>query len=72
MKPTLLYRIASGLLILFAASHTVGLLTKPPSLEASAARDAMNNVHFRFMGTDCTYGRFYIGFGLMLTAYLLG
>jgi hypothetical protein len=71
MKPTLLYRIASGLLILFAVSHTMGLFTKPPSTEASVARAAMNNVHFQFMGADCTYGRFFIGFGLLLTAYLL-
>lgn len=71
MKPALLYRIASGLLILFAVSHTVGLFSKPPSAEASAARAAMNNAHFQFMGADCTYGQFFIGFGLLVTAYLL-
>jgi hypothetical protein len=71
MKPTLLYRIAAGLLILFAVSHTMGLFTEPPSPDAGVARAAMDNVHFRFMGDDCTYGRFFVGFGLLLTAYLL-
>jgi hypothetical protein len=72
MKPTFLYRIASGLLVVFAASHTYGLLTfKAASPEARAVREAMNNVHFQFMGADCSYGNFYIGFGLLFTAYLL-
>lgn len=71
MKPTLLYRIASGLLILFAVSHTMGLFSKPPSTGASVARAAMNDAHFQFMGADCTYGQFFIGFGLLFTAYLL-
>jgi len=71
MKPTLFYRIASGLLILFAVSHTMGLFSKPPSTEASVARAAMNDVHFQLMGADCTYGQFFIGFGLLFTAYLL-
>ena len=71
MKPGALYRIASGLLILFAVSHTLGLFSKPPSAEASAARAAMDNVHFQFLGADCSYGQFFIGFGLLFTAYLL-
>lgn len=58
--------------MVFAASHTYGLLTfKAASPEARAVREAMNNVHFQFMGDDCSYGDFYIGFGLLFTAYLL-
>ncbi len=72
MKPILLYRVASGLLLVFAASHTSGLLTfKADSPEARGVREAMNNVHFQFSGADCSYGNFYIGFGLLFTAYLL-
>ena len=72
MKPTLLYRIASGLLVVFAASHTYGLLSFTASTpEARAVREAMNSVHFQIMGTNCSYGGFYIGFGLLFTAYLL-
>ncbi len=31
----------------------------------------MDSVHFQLMGANCSYGEFYIGFGLLLTAYLL-
>ena len=34
-------------------------------------RDAMNNVVFQFKGSGYTYGNFYRGFGLTVTAYLL-
>jgi len=68
MTATLLYRIAAVLLILFAAAHTFGSLTfTPPTPEAVAVRDAMNNVHFQ----GYSYGNFYKGFSLSITAYLL-
>src|SRR5712692_1550211 len=72
MKATLLYRIAAVLLILFAAGHTIGFLKfKPPTSEAAAVWDAMNNVHFQVGRASFSYGGFYIGFGLFATAYLL-
>ncbi len=72
MNATTLYRIAAVLLILFALGHTVGFLKfKPPTPEALAVRDAMNNVHFEVKGASLSYGGFYTGFGLFVTAYLL-
>jgi hypothetical protein len=72
MSATLLYRIAAGLLLLFAVGHTLGFLGfKPASAEGLAVRDAMNTVQFDFKGTSYTYGGFYNGFGLTVTAYLL-
>jgi hypothetical protein len=72
MKPTLLYRIASGVFIFIAASHTYGLLTdKASSPELLGVRQAMNNVHFQLMGANCSYGDWYVGFGLLFTAYSL-
>ena len=72
MNATLLYRVAAVLLVLFAAGHTVGFLGfKPASAEALGVRDAMESVQFDFKGSMYTYGRFYRGFGLMVTAYLL-
>ena len=72
MSPTLLYRIAAALLLLFAAGHTLGFLAfKPPTSEGLAVRNAMNSVQFQFKGSSYSYGRFYKGFGLMVTAYLL-
>ena len=72
MNATLIYRIASALLVLFAAGHTFGFMRfKPSAPEALAVRDAMNNVHFQVRGADFSYGRFYTGFGLTITVYLL-
>ncbi len=72
MTPTLLYRSASLLLILFAAAHTFGFLKfVPPSAEGVAVRDSMSRVTFRVRGSEFSYGKFYRGFGLMISAYLL-
>ena len=72
MNATLLFRIAAVLLILFAAGHTIGFLNfKPPTAEGLTVRDAMNNVHFQVKGADFSYGGFYVGFGLFVTAYLV-
>ena len=72
MSPTVLYRIAAVLLLLFACGHTAGFLTfKPASAEGLAALNAMNSVAFDFEGNSRTYGGFYVGFGLTVTAYLV-
>ena len=71
MRPTALYRIAAVLLLLFACGHTAGFLSfKPSSPEGLAALSAMNGVAFDFEGNSRTYGGFYVGFGLTVTAYL--
>jgi hypothetical protein len=72
MSPTLLYRIAALLFLLFAAGHTLGFLKfTPPTAEGVAVRDAMNNVHFQIGRATFSYGGFYVGFGLYVTVYLL-
>ncbi len=60
------------MLVLFAAGHTFGFLKfKPPTPEGLAVRDAMRTVHFAVGGKSFSYGGFYTGFGLFVTAYLL-
>jgi hypothetical protein len=72
MKPTLLFRIAAVMFLLFAIGHTVGFLTfKPATEQGLAVRDAMNNVHFEAQGRIYSYGGFYRGFGLSATASML-
>ena len=72
MRAAYLYRMAAVLLVLFAAGHTAGFLTfKPPTAEAMAVRDAMMDVHFQVKNSEFSYGGFYRGFGLFVTAYLL-
>ncbi len=72
MKATVLFKIASVLLLLFAAGHTVGFLSfKPPSVEGRAVYESMNNVHFQVKGSTFSYGGFYRGFGLSITVNTL-
>lgn len=72
MTATLLYRIASVVLTLFAAGHTVGFLKfKPPTPEGVAVRDSMTRMSFQVRGKDFTYGGFYRGFGLFITVQLV-
>jgi len=67
-----LYRISAVLLVLFAAGHTFGFIKfKAPTAEGQALRASMDSVKMEVEGKTYTYGGFYQGFGLMLTAYLL-
>jgi hypothetical protein len=71
MKAAWLYRTASVLFVLFALGHTFGFLNfKPPTAEGLAVRDAMSSVHFQMGGASLSYGNFYVGFGLFVSAYL--
>lgn len=66
-------RLAAGLLLVFAASHTLGGLLFPPSngKAADAVFTSMKTTHFDFHGSDCTFYRFHLGFGLMVSVYLV-
>jgi len=69
---TWLYRIAAVLLALFDAGHTFIFLTfKPSNAEGLAVMEAMNRVHFQMFGGSLTYGDLYVGFGLVVTVYLI-
>ena len=72
MKAVTLYRVASVLLVLFAAGHTFGFLKfKAPTPEGRAVFESMNSVYFQAGGSSFSYGGFYQGFGLYTTLYLL-
>jgi len=72
MKPTLLYQIASVLLIFLATGHTIAILKlKPPSPENETVWNSMNSVHFQLGRGEYSYGGFYRGLGLFVTIYLL-
>ena len=72
MNATLLYRIASVVLLFFCAGHTFGFLKfKPPTTEGQAVREAMNAVTFQVGSKSFTYAGFYTGFGLSISVYLL-
>jgi hypothetical protein len=72
LKPLLFYRIAAAVLVLFAAGHTFGFLRfQAPSPEARSVWEGMNNIRFTVGASTFTYGGFYVGFGLFVSAYLL-
>src|SRR5262245_49527840 len=72
MKATWLYRTAAVVFILFALGHTFGFLNfRPDTTEGVAVYNAMNSVHFKIGNGDFTYAKFYVGFGLSVTAYML-
>ena len=60
------------ILLLFAVGHTYGFLRfKPTTASGVAVKTAMDEVAFPFGSAQRTYGNFYRGFGLFITAYLL-
>lgn len=72
MSATILYRIVAVVFVFFAAGHTFGSLSfKPPTAEALAAQKAMYDVSFTVGGSSFTFGGFYTGMSLSITASML-
>ena len=71
MKTSVLYRIASGLLILFAFGHTMGFTRTSGMTGADTVVALMQSVRFPVQGFQRTYWDFYVGFGLFVTVFLL-
>jgi hypothetical protein len=66
------YRIATALLVVFCASHTVGGLLSPHDYgtPGNNVLASMRHVHFDFFGSDCSFYGFHMGFGLMASVFL--
>ena len=66
------YRLATYLLVLFCAGHTIGgmLAQKPLGPGADAVFAMMKSVHFTFNGADCTWYGFWFAFGLTVSLFL--
>src|ERR1700723_3495965 len=71
VKPTILYRISSVLLLLFAAGHTFGFRQNNPEWGADAVLALMRSVHFDAQGFTRTYWDFFSAFGLFFSVFLL-
>ena len=72
MKATTWFRIAFVLMLLFATGHTIGFLTfRAPTADGQAVWTAMQSVQFTVAHQTFSYGGFYVGFGLCLTAAML-
>ena len=71
MKASLLYRIASILLVLFAAAHGFGFRQIDPSWGVDSTIASMQSIHFDVQGSNRTYWDFYVGFGFFVSVLLL-
>ena len=71
MRVSLLYRVASGLLVLFAIGHTLGFRRTDPRWGADSVVGSMRATRFNVDGLSRTYWDFFTGFGLFVTIFLL-
>ncbi|WP_295799146.1 hypothetical protein [Mucilaginibacter sp.] len=73
MKPKILLRIASILMLLHTAGHTMGALTWNDAPNAAVAQvvKGMETVHFGFMGRQVTLALFFNGYGFIMIGVLL-
>ena len=71
MNASILYRIASVLLVLFAVGHTVGFLQIDPKWGVDAMIKEMQSIRFGVLGSNRTYWDFYVGFGLFVSVFLV-
>jgi hypothetical protein len=71
MKASVLYRIASVLLLLFAIPHTLGFRQIVPEWGVGSLIGSMRSIHFDAQGFDRTYWDFFSAFGLFFSVFLL-
>lgn len=71
MKPSLFYRVAAVLLVLFALGHTFGFRQINPEWGAGPVIQSMQSIHFDAQGFNRTYWDFFSAFGLFFTVFLL-
>src|SRR5580704_404448 len=71
MKVSLLYRISSVLLLLFAAAHTLGFRQTDPAWGVDSLIGSMQSLRFNAQGFSRSYWDFFVGFGLFVTVFLV-
>jgi hypothetical protein len=71
MSASILYRIASVLLVLFAAGHQLGFRRTKPAWGVDAVVASMQTTRFDVDGFSRTYWDFFSGFGFFVTVLLL-
>jgi len=71
LKASTFYRIAAVLILLFAIGHTVGFLQSDPKWGVDSLLLSMKSTHFDIQGFSRSYWDFFVGFGLLVTVFLL-
>ena len=63
MKASIFYRIAAGLLLLFAIGHTLGFRQSDPTWGVDALLSSMHSIHFNVQGASRTYWDLFVAAG---------
>ena len=71
MKPSLFYRLAAVLLLLFGAAHTLGFRQSDPSWGVEALLSGMRSIHFDMLGSDRTYWDLFLAAGYTVGVFYL-
>src|SRR5436305_2718495 len=69
MKSRTLYRIGAVLILLFDIGHSSGFPWSDPKWGVDTG--PMRSSHFQVLGVSRTYWDFYVGFGLVVSVFLL-
>ena len=70
MSPSLLYRVASVLLVLFGLGHQLGFRRVDPRWGVDSAIGALKATQFQVQGMTRNYWDFFSGFGFFVTVLL--
>src|SRR5262245_57777365 len=71
MKASVLYRVASGLLILMTVGHTFGFRQSDPAWGLGSLLEAMQSRQFTFQGFTRTYWDLFLGAGFTVSVLYL-
>jgi hypothetical protein len=71
MSVSLLYRVSSGLLVLFALGHTIGFRRVDSRWNADGVVSSMRSVSFDVQGVSRSYWDFFSGFGFFVSVFLI-
>lgn len=71
MRPSVLYRIAAALLLLFAVGHTLGFRESDPSWGVDALLGLMRSIHFDVQGFRRTYWEVFEAAGFSMGVFFL-
>jgi hypothetical protein len=69
MKASVLYRIASVLLLLFAVGHTLGFRQSDPSWGVDTLLGSMRSIHFDVQGFSRTYWDLFVAAGFSVGVF---
>jgi hypothetical protein len=71
MKASVFYRIAAGLLLFFAAAHTLGFRQSDPQWGVDALLSSMRSIHFAVQGFNRSYWDLFLAAGFSIGVFYL-